>query len=277
MIRNFTLFSDLQKRVSTSPIKTWRLLKQMRDEGRMKADQDWQMLDRKLFVNVPRFIAELEGLGYENMKSDDFKNDNLKSDEITKLAEEIKLISSEITESRIQEEMKSLDIMNSQHTEEVKSSEINYENSKPTMDGISPTMKSGEINLRFEEFKLISDEIMESHLMKSKDEIIRSKDEMIELLKRDVKSKETDISQLRNTVETLSQQTQILTRQNAWLTNLIAAPKHHGDSVKSDEIIYENPHEPREQEGPIETDHVADTQDATPEERKEPAEPSTGS
>jgi hypothetical protein len=63
MIRNFMLFSDLQKRVSTSPIKTWRLLKQMRDDGRMKVDQDWQMLDRKLFVNVPRFIAELDGLG----------------------------------------------------------------------------------------------------------------------------------------------------------------------------------------------------------------------
>src|SRR5438132_1214869 len=35
-MQNFMLFSDLQKQLSPSPIKTWRLLKQLRDDGRMK-------------------------------------------------------------------------------------------------------------------------------------------------------------------------------------------------------------------------------------------------
>src|SRR5918911_5690732 len=108
-MQNFMLFSELQKQLSPSPIKTWRLLKQLRDGGRMQEPDDWIMQDRKLYVNVPRFIVELEHLGYAQVKSDDFNSGDLKSDEIKKLAEELKLISSEITESRIQEEMKSDD------------------------------------------------------------------------------------------------------------------------------------------------------------------------
>ena len=60
MPNNFMVFSELQKQLSPSPIKTWRLLKQLRDEGRMKDPDDFMMQDRKLFVNVPRFIVELE-------------------------------------------------------------------------------------------------------------------------------------------------------------------------------------------------------------------------
>jgi hypothetical protein len=265
MIHNFMLFSDLQKRVSTSPIKTWRLLKQMRDDGRMKVDQDWQMLDRKLFVNVPRFIAELEGLGYENVKSDDINSNNLKSDDIKKLADEIRLISDEITERNIQDEMKSSDITNHEIPPSTISPEITAENSKPQIHDITPSMKSGDINLRFEEFKLISDEIMRSELMKSKDTIISSKDEVIDELKRNVNSKEKDNAQLHDVISTLTKQNETLTRQNAWLTNLITAPKDSGRSARSDNKDYAargNGGEPREH---IDIDPEYDTEDSAPE------------
>jgi hypothetical protein len=265
MIHNFMLFSDLQKRVSTSPIKTWRLLKQMRDDGRMKVDQDWQMLDRKLFVNVPRFIAELEGLGYENMKSDDFNNADVKSDEIKKLADEIRLISDEITERNIQEEMKSSDIINHEIPPNMISPEITAENDKPQKVHDISTMKSGDINLRFEEFKLISDEIMRSELMKSKDTIIGSKDEVIKELKRNVDSKEKDNAQLHDVISTLTKQNETLTKQNAWLTNLITAPKDSRSSARSDSKDYDargNGGEAREH---IEIDPEHDTEDSAPE------------
>ena len=74
------LFSELQKQLSPSPIKTWRLLKQLRDTGRMRESDDFIMQDRKLFVNVPRFIVELEALGYANLKSNDFNNGDMKSE-----------------------------------------------------------------------------------------------------------------------------------------------------------------------------------------------------
>ena len=119
MQNNFMVFSELQKQLSPSPIKTWRLLKQLRDDGRMQEPDDYRMQDRKLFVNVPRFIVELESLGYANLKSDDFKNGDMKSDDIMKLAEELKLISSEITESRIQEEMKSPDFITDENKAKV--------------------------------------------------------------------------------------------------------------------------------------------------------------
>jgi hypothetical protein len=173
MVRNLMLFSDLQKRVTPSPIKTWRLLKGLRDAGRMKEGEDWEMRDRKLYVDVQRFIVELEHLGYENLKSDDFTDPYFKSDEIKKLAEEVKLISSEITESRIQEEMKS--------------SEITKEESKPKNEPELHSLKSND-------FKLISDDI------------IQGKNEIIEILKENVESKEKDIAHLRGVVDTLSKQ-----------------------------------------------------------------------
>lgn len=91
MAHNFMLFSELQKKVTTSPIKTWRLLKELRDNGRMKEVDDWTMVDRKLFVNVPRFVVELEQMGYA-VKSDDIKNDSSISGEFKNLLEEMKLI-----------------------------------------------------------------------------------------------------------------------------------------------------------------------------------------
>jgi hypothetical protein len=197
--KNFMLFSDLQKQLSPSPIKTWRLLKHLRDVGRMREVDDWLMQDRKLFVNVPRFIVELEELGYANLKSDDFKNGDMKSDEIMKLAEELKLISSEITEGRIQEEMKSSDISADEFTPKIASE-------------VQP-MKSSEPQVKSSDFTVISDEI------------IKTKNELIEILKDSVSSREDDITQLRSVISELSEQNKTLTHQNGWLTNLLVAPK----------------------------------------------------
>jgi hypothetical protein len=264
MIRNFMLFSDLQKRVSTSPIKTWRLLKQMRDDGRMKVDQDWQMLDRKLFVNVPRFIAELDRLGYENLKSDDFNRTDMKSDEIKKLADEIRLILDKIKERHTQDEMQSSDIINHEIPSSMKSREITSDNDKPKIYDISSSMKSGDINLRFEELKQISDKIMRSELMKSKNVIISSKDEVIKELKGNVVSKEKDNAQLHDVISALTRQNETLTKQNAWLTNLITGPKDSRSSARSDnkgDEVSDNGGETREH---IEIDPEHDPEDSPP-------------
>jgi len=39
----------------------------------MREVKDFQVLDRKLYVNVSRFIVELESSGYAELKPDDFK------------------------------------------------------------------------------------------------------------------------------------------------------------------------------------------------------------
>jgi hypothetical protein len=210
MQNNFMLFSELQKQLSPSPIKTWRLLKQLRDEGRMKENDDFIMQDRKLLVNVPRFIVELEELGYANMKSSDFKSGDMKSDEIMNLAEEMKLISSEITESRIQQEMKSDD--------------FSAENSKPKIEQQDSPVKSTPPNLKSHDFREISHEI------------IGAKNEVIDVLKDTVSSREQDITQLREVISELSKQNKTLTQQNGWLTNLLVAPKAETEPVRSTKV-----------------------------------------
>jgi hypothetical protein len=223
MPNNFMLFSELQKRLSPSPIKSWRLLKQLRDEGRMRETHDWIMQDRKLLVNVPRFIVELEQLGYGNLKSDDIKSGDMKSDDIIELVKEMKLISSEITESRIQEEMKSDD--------------FSAENSKPKIEQQDPSVKSPPPNLKSDDFREISRDIIEA------------KNEVIDILKDTVGSREQDITQLREVISELSKQNKTLTQQNGWLTNLLVAPKADTEPVRatkvtdiSDEITHDNSH-----------------------------------
>ena len=204
------LFSDLQKQLSPSPIKTWRLLKQLRDHGRMKETDDFIMQDRKLYVNVPRFIVELEELGYANLKSNDFKNGDMKSDDIMELVKEMKLISSEITESRIQEEMQSND--------------FSAEHSKPHFEHQDPPVKSAQPDLKSDDFREISREIIEA------------KNEVIDTLKESVRSKDTDVIQLRAVISELSQQNKTLTQQNGWLTNLLVAPKAETEPMRSAKV-----------------------------------------
>jgi RecG-like helicase len=210
MQNNFMLFSELQKQLSPSPIKTWRLLKQLRDEGRMRESEDWVMQDRKLFVNVPRFIVELEELGYANLKSNDFRSGDMKSDEITELAKELKLISSEITESRIQEEMKS--------------SDFTADDSKAKVEQRDEPVKSTHNDLKSSDFTQISSEI------------INTKNELIDVLKESVSSREQDITQLRAVISELAQQNKTLTHQNGWLTNLLVAPKQETEPLRSTHV-----------------------------------------
>jgi hypothetical protein len=220
-MQNFMLFSDLQKQLSPSPIKTWRLLKQLRDEGRMKEDEDFRMQDRKLYVNVPRFIVELESMGYANVKSDDITSSGMKSDDIKKLADELRLISNEITESRIQEEMKSDD--------------FSSENSKPNFVEHDASMKSQQQNMKSAEINNTTN----SSTMKSNDftfasrEIIDAKNEVIDTLKGSIRSKEDDVAQLRAVISDLTSQLKTTTQQNAWLTNLLVAPKQEPEPMRT--------------------------------------------
>jgi adenylate kinase family enzyme len=220
MLNNFMLFSDLQKRLTPSPIKSWRLLKQLRDEGRMRETDDWMMQDRKLFVNVLSFIVELEQLGYGNLKSDEIRNGNVISDDIKQLVDKMKLISSEITERSIQEEMKSDD--------------FTTDNSKPYFSEQEQHVKSPQQNLK-------SNEINNSNL-KSDDftfasrEIIDAKNEVIDTLKESIRSKEDDVAQLRSVISDLTQQLKTTSQQNAWLTNLLVAPKQENEPMRSTKV-----------------------------------------
>ena len=175
------------------------------------------MQDRKLFVNVPRFIVELEELGYANLKSNDFKSGDMKSDDIIELVKEMRLISDEITESRIQEEMISVD--------------FNTDTSKPKIEQQNFSVKSDEQNLK-------SPEITNSNV-KSDDfthysrEIIAAKNEVIDTLKGSLHSKEDDVAQLREVISDLTSQLKTTTQQNAWLTNLLVAPKTQPEPVRT--------------------------------------------
>ena len=220
MQNNFMLFSDLQKRLTPSLIKSWRLLKQLRDDGHMREPDDYIMQDRKLFVNVPRFIVELEQIGYGNLKSDEIKNGSVISDDIKQLIDEMKLISTEITERSIQEEMKSDD--------------FTADNSKPYFSESEQQVKSTQQNLK-------SDEIKSSNL-KSDDftdpsrEIIEAKNEVIDTLKGSIRSKEDDVAQLRAVISDLTQQLKTTPQQNAWLTNLLVAPKQENEPMRSTKV-----------------------------------------
>src|SRR5918911_1071911 len=114
-MQNFMLFSELQKQLSPSPIKTWRLLKQLRDGGRMRENDDWIMQDRKLYVNVPRFIVELEALGYANLKSDDFSSRDMKSDEFSADESKLKFVHDNDPMKSPQSNLKSDDFSQSNH------------------------------------------------------------------------------------------------------------------------------------------------------------------
>jgi hypothetical protein len=240
MAQNFMLFSELQKKVSPSPIKTWRLLDRMRGEGRMKEGEDFSMIDRKLYVNVPRFVVEMEAMGYA-VKSDDIKNGNAISDDFKKLYDELRLISDEIANSRIQEEMKSDDIIHKQKrgpvisdesrnpppTADMKSSEIAREESIRKSDGISSTVISPEINLKSPEFNMLlrsKDEIIESkkeqieHMKEMYTEILKSKDTML-------KSKDDELKEVRTALDTVVKQNDTLVHQNVFLTRLLTGPK----------------------------------------------------
>ena len=77
-----TLFSEIQKQYTFSPIKTFRLFDRLRRENKLVEQQDWYKNDGKLFVDATRFFAELEGLGYTNsVVSNGFKSFHLVSNE----------------------------------------------------------------------------------------------------------------------------------------------------------------------------------------------------
>jgi hypothetical protein len=209
MHNNFMLFTDLQKRLTPSPIKSWRLLKQLRDEGHMREPDDWIMQDRKLLVNVPRFIVELERLGYGNMKSDDITNGSVISGDIKELIDEMKLISSEITERSIQEEMKSNEISTDETKRKIEEEDVPVKSSQQNLKSNDTTAS----NLKSDEITFASREIIEA------------KNEVIDTLKGSVADKGNENTQLHKLISELSEQNKKLTQQNAWLTNLLVAPK----------------------------------------------------
>jgi len=218
------LFTDLQKRLTPSPIKSWRLLKQLRDSGQMRDQEDWLMQDRKLFVNVPRFIVELEALGYGNVKSDDITSGGVISDDIRKLVEEMKLISGEITESRIQEEMKS--------------DEIIHNNFKPNFSEQDQPVKSSPQNLKSDDFSSSNNNgnLKSNDFSDSSREIIEGKNELIAELRGSVKDKKDENTELRKMLSESLQRNEKLTQQITFLSNVLAAPKTENEPPREAKV-----------------------------------------
>jgi hypothetical protein len=129
-------------------------------------------------------------------------------------------------------------------------------------------MKSGDINLRFDEFKLISDEIMNSEIVRSKDNIIRGKEEVIMVLQQNIESKEKDIAQLREVIGATTKQNEIITKQNAWLTNLITAPRNSRSPARSNNNGHEARGDDAETQEHVEVDPEHDHEDYKPEDEK---------
>jgi hypothetical protein len=85
-------------------------------------------------------------------------------------------------------------------------------------------LKSTEINssnLKSNDITFVSREIMDA------------KNEVIDTLKGSLKGKEDDNAHLRAVISDLTQQLKTTTQQNAWLTNLLVAPKQEPEPMRT--------------------------------------------
>jgi hypothetical protein len=151
------------------------------------------------------------------VKSDDITTGGVISSEIKQIIDELNLISSEITESRIQEEMKS--------------DEITADQPKPNFIAEDSPMKSSAQNLKSNDIN--SSNLKSDDFINTSREIIEAKNEVIETLKVSLQSKEHDVVQLRAVISDLTQQLKTTSQQNAWLTNLLVAPKTENEPMRS--------------------------------------------
>ena len=65
---------------------------------------------------------------------------------------------------------------------------------------------------------------------------MEAKNEVIETLKGSLQSKEGDVAQLHAVISDLTQQLKTTTQQNDWLTNLLVAPKHETEPMRSSKV-----------------------------------------
>ncbi len=190
-----TLFSEIQKQYTFSPIKTFRLFDSLRRQNKLVEQQDWYKNDGKLFVDAGRFFAELEVMGFTaSVISNDFKLPKMNSNEIT-------IGDSEITaHEKIRE-----------NSDGVKSNEISEitpdEEIRVSHDGV----KSNEITLPENEPAGAPPAPEQGSVL---GQILEVKDELIETLKKDV-------DHFRFANEELISQNKELTR----MTRLLVAPK----------------------------------------------------
>jgi len=70
-MQNFLPLSEIQKQFTFSPIKTYRLFAQLRKKGDLKPEVDWIHRGKDLFVDMPRFIVEIQASGYGNFLKDE--------------------------------------------------------------------------------------------------------------------------------------------------------------------------------------------------------------
>src|SRR5215467_550895 len=86
----FTPLPEIQKMLTFSPIKTYRLFVQLRLQGKLKPELDWIRRDKTICIDVTRFFVELEAKGYKHFLKEeysevhthDFSGHQLISDEI---------------------------------------------------------------------------------------------------------------------------------------------------------------------------------------------------
>lgn len=220
-----------------SPIKTYRLFVKLKQEGRLREEQDWIARDQKLFLDVPRFFTELEADGYKNM-----------------LREDVLTVFPQATEI-IRNHLKSNDIERNQH--EFAADEKREENSEVA----DPPVKSNEIRrnqMNTNENSLQSDDIAEPPRIAA--EIVQAKNEIIEVLKESLRQTneqltraERDKEHYRKEMDYLAQQNQRLTQ----LTYMLSAPNR----------------EPKRSEPPPDRSHVYTGPVGEQEEEEEREEP----
>ena len=200
-----TLFSEIQKQYTFSPIKTFRLFDSLRRQNKLVEQQDWYKNDGKLFVDAGRFFAELEVMGFTtSVISNDFKLPKMNSNEIT-------IGESEITaHEKIRE-----------NSDGVKSNEISEITPDEEIRVFQPKVISNEIkrnHLKSDEITLPENEPAEASAPPEQGsvlgQILEVKDELIETLKKDV-------DHFRFANEELIAQNKELTR----MTRLLVAPK----------------------------------------------------
>jgi hypothetical protein len=235
----FTPLPEIQKMLTFSPIKTYRLYAQLRLEGKLRAEIDWIRRDNTTCIDVSRFFVELEAKGYKNFLKPEFQE--MKSIDITLQESEInrnQMQSNDIERNHLPT---SVDENTPKNYAEVKSDEIERH------QVISDDSKSHQVK---------SDEIEELSPSATREmsETLKTKDEVITILKEGIERAEREAHHLREANKDLAKQndqlTKLSTEQNKQLkslTFLLVSPRqtrNTDDSPRWQETSSQTPDTP---------------------------------
>jgi hypothetical protein len=202
----FTPLPEIQKMLTFSPIKTYRLFVQLRLQGKLRPELDWIWRDKTICIDMSRFFVELEAKGYKNFLQEEFREMN------TNDFNRNQLLSNEIERNQVQESTNE----NKPPNQVEMKSDDNNQHQTISDDNKSNQMKSHDNELK--SFVIASDI----------SETLQTKNEMITILKEGIARAEREAQYLREANKDLSQQNQQLTK----LTFMLMAPPVPDDTPK---------------------------------------------